>query len=328
MIAREQHLYIPPDVDINEDDGTIADWEHVFRFNNQLDHYMISVTGLGMPRIEYIDESGPLQNGSKILDYRLEDRIIQYLMRVNGRCNRDSYWEKRALLLNSLRPNRQETGTFQSGRLRVVRPNGVTRDIEAIILQGPVFRPRNPSRWDEHGFTETLRFRCHDPTFFDPIINNVAWQLDVFKGWIFKSTSYPDNTIFGLNSIFGTEALSATSTITYTGTAVSYPIITIRGPVTSLSIENQTLDTKIQLYYDIDAGETVTIDTTYGTKSITNDAGDNLIGTQSSDSDLDLYIAPDPIAPDGHNVFIVTGSGASAVETLVSMKYYTRYLGV
>lgn len=330
MTRREQHLFIPPDVVVN-DDGTISqeDWPSVYRLNNNRNHYVLSFTGLGMPAIVYIDEQGPLQNGVTILDYRLQQRIVQYSLRVNGKCSRNDYWDKRGDLIDILRPNRQTSDTeFQLGRLRVVRPDGVTRDINAIIEQGPAFSARNPEVWDEWSFTDTLRFLCADPTFFDPDLVDVTWDVEVYKGWIFKSALYPHNTVFGRNSLFGSRSLSGQATVTYTGTILAYPIITITGPVSSPSITNQTLGTKIQLNYDIATGETVTINTTYGNKTIENNVGVNLIGTLSDDSDLNFYIAPHPYAEDGVNIFIAGGAGAEVGVTNLTMSYYTRYIGI
>ena len=73
----------------------------------------------------------------------------------------------------------------------------------------------------------------------------------------------------------------------------------------------------------------VTITTEYGNKTITNEDGDNLIGTLTTDSDLaTFHVAPDPVAPDGENVFRVQGAGADSSATNMVVKYYTRYIGI
>ena len=330
MTRRERHFYIPPDVSV-ADDGTIAqsDWPSVYRLTNNRSHHILSFTGLGMPAIVYIDEKGPLQHGKTILDFRLEERFIQYTLRVDE-CSRDDYWEiGRGGLLNIVRPNRQTNDTrFQSGRLRVVRPNGIKRDIETIIQQGPAFAAKNPSQWDQWSFTETLRFKCADPTWFDPTINEVIWETEVYNGLIFKSASYPNNLVFPVNSVFGTDTLGGTASIAYTGTWFAYPIIQIVGPVYTPSIENLTLGTKIQLNYNVSNGEIVTIDTSYGKKTIMNNFGDNLIGTQSNDSDINLIVATHPYATNGINQFLASGSGAISGVTEIAMQYYTRYIGI
>ena len=59
----------------------------VYRFNIH-DQFVLSETGMGMPIVRPISQSGPLQHGETIYDYRLEPRTIQLIMR--RRANRGS----------------------------------------------------------------------------------------------------------------------------------------------------------------------------------------------------------------------------------------------
>jgi hypothetical protein len=125
--------------------------------------------------------------------------------------------------------------------------------------------------------------------------------------------------------LFGTASVYATTNITYTGTWFGYPTITITGPMQSPNIQNITLGQKIALNYDVDAGEVVTINTTYGRKSVTNQFGDNLIGTLTTDSSLEFFLAHDPWATGGVNQLTGSGSGATAA-TAIQVSCYTRYI--
>jgi len=345
----EQHLYIPPDVavNINPDTGGIkpavfdidpithigvkleeSDWPKVYRFGNRPDRALLSFTGMGMPTIRYITQSGPDQPGETILGFNLEPRYIQYVHARAGQCTRQDYWDNRSNIGTLLSPARQSATatTFQSGRLRVVQPNGTMRDIDATIEQGPIFTARDPSVWNERTFIEALRFKCKDPTWYDPRQVSVTWGIELYEGLIFyQATDYPNHLTFPDNAIFGTDAITATTVTTYTGTWFGYPIITITGPILSPNIQNITLSQKIALDYDVAAGEVITIDTTYGRKSITNNFGDNLIGTLTKDSSLQFFLAHDPWAVDGINVLECSGSGATAA-TQVKMSYYIRYI--
>ena len=327
-IPREQDFYIPPDITVN-DDGTIAqiDWQKVQRMQDFNDRALISFTGMGMPPIQYITQSGPMQNGETILDFRLQPRIIQYSIRRNH-CSRDEYKDGRAELINLLRPNRQPTKKFQNGRLRKVWPDGTTRDISAVIEQGPAFAARNNSKWDEWSYTETLRFKCVDPTWFDPTLVNVNWDAVTYTGLIFgpydgNHLIFPDNMVFGTSGVF-----SGSVAVAYTGTWFAYPVIKIVGPVQSPIIRNLSLGLKIQLDYNVSLGETVTINTAYGNKTIVNNTGTNLIGLISDDTDLNFYIAPDPVVPNGINTLAVLGAGATAGVSDIDVNYYTRYIGI
>jgi hypothetical protein len=329
---RVQHFYIPPDVTI-DDDGNYSndDLQYVYNLHDMYDRWLMSYTGLGMPPVDYITQRGPEQHGETVLDFRLKERLIQYIHRRDG-CTLQGYWDAREDTIDKLRPNRQsQIGQFEDGRLRVIRPDGSVRDILATILSGPVFTARNPAQWDEWAFTEALRFKCADPTWFDPAVNTVTWTVDdVVSGlYFYDAVSRPESLVFPDNAVFANDIISPDPfNVTYTGTWFSYPTFIITGPLRGPAITNTVLDIKIQLEYEVAAGEVVTIVTDYGSKSITNQLNENLINTKSRDSDLNLYIAPHPYASGGVNTFLVSGSGASLTNTSVVMQYRNRYIGI
>lgn len=301
-----------------------------YRFDTRTDKFLISESGLGMPPIEYITQRGPYQHGHTIIDYRLGPRVIQMLHRRNG-CSRIEYWNNRADLLNFLRPNRQTLGTFYNGTLRKVLPDGSKRDIDVMIEQGPVFEPRDPNRWDEWGFTETLRFIASDPTFYDPTAICTTWGLSTSDNWVlpwvFGSAVSGGITYTGL--LFGSLIINNDVTITYTGTWMTYPSISITGPIEGADITNTTTGEHIKLDYFIPSGITVTISLQYGNKTVVDNNGQNLIGSVTADSDLaTFHIAADPEAAGGVNVINATGVGAQVGTTEIALSYYTRYIGI
>lgn len=326
---KEQHLYIPPDVGVaTTGQITNTDWPKVYRFGNKPDRILLSFTGMGMPDITYITQSGPDQPGETILDFVLEPRYIQYTHARKAGCTRMDYWDARQNIGSLLSPARQSsTATnYMLGRLRVVLPNGAMRDIDATIENGPAFEARDPNRWMETTFIENLRFRCPDPTFYDPVQVVLTWVTAIYDGLIFyEAGTYDDHLTFPDNMLFGTDAIFATTSLTYTGTWFAYPTITITGPIASPTLLNNTLGHKICLNYNVSAGETVTITTQYGKKKITNNYGDWLMGTLSIDSSMKFLIGHDPWAPGGVNDLEFYGSGAT-VNTQVSLAYNTRYI--
>ena len=98
-------------------------------FNRLSDRFLQSFDGSGMSPIKYVEQQGALQHGTTIYDYKLQRRVIQWTIRQNG-CDRWDYWEKRALFLDVLRPNRHAINDFGPGTLRKVLPNGDIRDID------------------------------------------------------------------------------------------------------------------------------------------------------------------------------------------------------
>lgn len=290
----------------------------VYRFQTG-DKFSFSETGMGMPPISYQVARGPFQHGETVVDYRLEPRIIQLEHRRNG-CSRSEYWANRSDLINLLRPNRQTAGYFDLGTLRKRYDNGTIRDIDCLIEQGPIFAPSQPNQWDEWAFQETLRFVCPDPTFYDPETNYVSWTLSQQDHLVFPIT-FPIQ--------FGTNIIDNNETVNYVGTWLAYPNIVITGPIVGFTITNETTGEFIRLNYTISPGEQVTIGLSFANKTIENGSGDNLIGYVSTDSDLaTFHIAPDPEAPDGTNVFNVTGGGSIVGTTAVTLSWCDRYIGI
>lgn len=305
MKKQEFDIYITPDGD-------------EFLLNNWKGTWILGGDGYGMPPIDYKTVHGPFQHGNTPIDFFLLPRIIQFTWRLQD-CGRDEYWTLRNTVMDALRPNRQLLDTFTTGTLRKVLPDGRMRDISVFLESGPTF-PFANDQWDEWGSVNTLRFIAHDPTFFDPTDVDVSFTLGAIANLVFPIT-FPIE--------FGSSIINNTQTITYTGTWLSYPVITISGPMSGLVITNETTDETIEMEYDIPAGRTVTIDLAYGVKTVEDDLGTNLIGTLTSDSDLSTFhIAPDPEAPGGANTIRVSGSSGTAGQTEVNINYYTRYIGI
>ena len=342
--------YIPPDVAVN-DDGTIAlaNQAKVYRFNNQDDQFSQSFTGMGLPPIEYITQKGPFQHGQTVLDFRLQTRLIQYIHRRQG-CSRDDYWSNRADLINFIRPNRQPANTFKPGRLRKIQPDGTKRDINALIVLGPVFEARSLDKWDEWAFTEAIRFRCDDPVFFDPALQSAIWTLSNLENLIFYGEAlgipgvipdspgppdWTDRLIFVGDELdsggiwFGEDSLYQVLDVTYAGTWFSFPIIYLVGPINQPQVHNLTLGLKIELTYDIPAGDEVVLDLSFGNKTVIDNHGTNLIGTVTTDSNLGSFrLAPDPEVTGGVNQLQVIGDDAVIGETEVRIEWFTRYIGI
>ena len=135
-----------------------------------------------------------------------------------------------------------------------------------------------------------------------------------------------------LGITFGSATLSEGFVINYEGTWDAFPTISVTGPWDNFTITNgATLET-LDFGYNIDSGETVVFDLAYGTKSVTNQNGTNLIGSLSTDSDLaTFHLATDSEVTtglaDGINPMVVTGTNLDENSALVLI-WYTRYIGI
>ncbi|KKN78138.1 hypothetical protein LCGC14_0353650 [marine sediment metagenome] len=281
--------------------------------------WVMSFSGFGTPPIEYITQRGPFQDGETVKDFFLRPRVVQMVLRQNFK-DRDAWWDGRAAILDEIRPNRQATATaVVPGVLRMVKTDGSVRDLNVFIQEGPRFEPRQSGQWDEWSFQENLRFVAHDPILFDPTRVDFAFTIVLDADLVFPIT-FPIT--------FGAGEIDLTPNINYTGTWSSLPIIVVTGPIEDFRIDNITTGEKLELSINVPAGRVVTINTTEGFKTVTDDLGNNLIGGLTSDSDLaTFHIAPDPEAPLGVNAMRLQGkhpSGATSVE----VRYFTRFFGI
>jgi len=192
------------------------------------------------------------------------------------------------------------------------------------------FVSRTPGRWDEWGFTETLRFIAHNPIFFNPVKKTITidplttpvvppaeWELP----WEFPMW-------FGETAYFISTASHPALTFSYPGTWLEYPVITIVGPALGLILTNVTTGEFLRFNYAIPAGDTVTVTLDPGNKTVIDNHGTNLAGTLSSDSDFtEFHIACEPEAPLGVNVLTIAVAGTTAASSL-KIDYYERYIGI
>jgi len=288
------------------------------------DTVILSEDGFGMPGIDYIQQKGPFQHGTTIYDYRLQSRVLQFVFRKAG-CTRNEYWENRSEILDIMRPNRQLLNSFEMGTLVKTLSNGEKRAIDVMVEQGPTFQ--YPENWDHFGFTETIRFIAPDPTFYDPTMMIVDWQLD-----------QPDHLILpfefdGVDMFFGQAGvLSVGLSVQYSGTWISYPVIVLYGPFDAPVIRNLTTDEKLDISgINIAIGEKVVFDMRPGIKTVTSSISGNIIGHLTVDSDLaTFHIACEPEANAGHNDILLETDINSVIpkESNISIEYYERYIAI
>lgn len=275
---------------------------------------VLAEEGYGLPPIDYITQRGPLQHGVSVLDAFLQPRSIQVTIRQNFK-DRAAYWNGRNSLLDAIRFNKSHT--LEPGHLLKYMSNGEKRQIDVLIASGPGFSPKRGG-WDENAFTEVLRFTANNPVWYDPTLRSTTFSV-ANSG---SQLSFPATFPIEFNAFGGTVNIS------YDGTWLEYPTILITGPITSPVIENVTTGESIELDTTIAAGRVVTVDLTYGSKTVTFDDGTNYIGYVSSDSDLDsFHLEPAPDAPGGVNEIRVGGSATSSA-TAVEIQWYRRFIGV
>ncbi len=283
---------------------------------------LVQFNGQGTPPIEYATQQGPLQHGQTVISYRLQPRILQGLLRWSGR-NRKELWDQRSALLDAIRPNRINVGSVPSPCvLRTILPDYTIRDIDVLISDGPGFETGNDA-WDEFAFEEPIRFIAHDPTFYDPTALTVTATIGAIAG-----LSVPISVPLS----FGSGAQTFAFNVTYTGSWLTYPVITLTGPLTAAVITNTTTDEEIQFTKPLASGAQAVIDTRFGIKKVYDpslpetDPNYNLIGFVSGDLGT-FHLDPAPQAAGGLNVLQIYMASIGSSGS-ISFTYNTRFFGI
>lgn len=122
--------------------------------------------------------------------------------------------------------------------------------------------------------------------------------------------------------------LGASKTITYGGSFLTYPVVTITGPITDPILTNVSTGEDLDFTgITIASGDTYTIDCRFGYKTVKNAAGTNKIADLTAASDLvSFHLGADPEVSGGANAFTLTGTGTDA-NTEVTITYNERFVG-
>jgi hypothetical protein len=266
--------------------------------------------GFGMAPLHRITQRGPLQQGDSDIDFRLDPRIIQLPLYVDAMTIGEHY-NARAKLMQIFTPT-NAVGTL------TVTADSFVRSIDVEVLGG---LDMNVDAKAGYGVRTVVQLRAADPTWYDPTPQ------------IFTLTPSIAGTAFAIPMAIpltmGTASINSTTTVSYDGTWLSYPIITAVGPITGLSITNNTTGDVISLgAVAIAAGTTYIFDLRYGYKTVKTTAGVNKIADVTAASNLATFaIVPAPTASGGVNSITVTSSSSSSPAE-VSLTYYTRFVGI
>jgi len=273
------------------------------------------MTGWGRPQMATASIKSPYQHGENLISYRLNPRTITLDMYYRG-TSRSDWFNERAHLISKLgmhatNPNNPETGVLRWEYLQ--NQQYVVREIACYLSNGLGFD--NSRQWHSFGIIEPLTFIAPNPIIYDP--TQVTVTVDTFT----ESLVFPITFPFTLNTGEATQAL------TYNGTWVSYPVIEIDGPTEGVTILNTGSGSNIVFDYFIQTGVTVTIDTTFGNKSVTDSLGNNLINYLRECDFVGFALAHDPLVTDGDNTLDIQVAAIDAT-TEVRVKYYNRYYGI
>ena len=282
-----------------------------FSFDDSLHgRYMLYHDSFGAAPSHRFEERGALQDGSTDKGYRLDPRIITVGIAIEGQDLSDLY-AKRRELIEMFKPD-------DIAGIVHVEIDGNAYEIEGYVVDGLQFAAADRKYlYQKIG----ISIKCPDPTWYDPIVNQVSFVLGGGGAGFAVPMPVPFNV--------GASNAEGSYVINYVGDTRSYPVIVITGPVTNFVIMNKTSGDKLDFAgFTLAVGKTMTIDTRYGYKTITDELGTNLIDKLTSDSDLATFaILPHPTVMNGVNSFYVSGENISAA-TSVGLQFYDRFIGI
>jgi hypothetical protein len=204
------------------------------------------------------------------------------------------------LLQQALLP--QQTGTtplqFQlSGAGGLQRVNARVRKSRALV--DPEYT---------YGYIKAqYEFFCPDPKYYDDTLQSATMSPTVALGRTYNRT---------YNLSYGGGSQSGSALITNNGWATTYPVITVNGPVTNLTLGNLT--TNQFLYFTITMGQadTLVVDLDARTILLNGNPARNLLLGNSN------WFAAAP----GSSLFYFTGTGTIPGTTLATATWRNAYI--
>lgn len=266
---------------------------------------IIGATGLyGIPA-NIITQDVPMQPGTteKYVQLLANQLSIPLLVRAGSESDLDA---ARRALKYAMQPNRGV------GKLRHTANDGTVREINCRLAHG--FEGDESQGNRAPGMVLLpLQFFAADPYWYDT--NYIAQTFAVSAGTPFFG---PSNALLPIH--LSPSGIASSASIENNGEAVAWPVWVLSGPMTAATFTNNTTGDVLTLTTTLTAGQSVTIDTSLGQKTVTREDGSKHFEYVSATSTLwGLAVGINNI-----NV-AVTGTGAG---TLLTLQYKRRYEGV
>ncbi|HEX5595922.1 MAG TPA: hypothetical protein VFX61_07900 [Micromonosporaceae bacterium] len=270
----------------------LSDWENGWLLQP-------GAKGLDMPQYAYTTDESPGIDGYELRDVRAQGKEIILPIAFWANDSRQAYKQRRRAFIKSLNPKRGV------GTLTLIEPDGATRSIGAYYtngLEGDESLDAAGERW----CINAISFGVPSPYWIGSEV-----------GIDFKTSS--GGTFFPVLPLrVGNSQVLGSVTIDNDGDDDAYPVWTIKGPATSITLINNTTGLKLVLTRTIGAADTIVIDTRERRQTALLNGVTNLWPDLSNDSDLW------PLT-EGLNACNLTVAGSTGA-TSVRLTYQPRYL--
>ncbi len=265
---------------------------------------LVGARGLVMPPFALTETETPFADGSRITAVRVPPRDVDLplLLEANGP---EQLRVRVRELAGWFNPTRGD------GVLRITDPIGEQRDLSCRYAGGldaasDDIQQAGPTWW-----TLAVTLHAADPYFYATVPSTQIF-----------STAAPVAFFPFFPMVLSASSVISSAQTTNRGDVDAWPIWTIIGPATSVTLTNSTTGQSLTLAVTLASGDRVVIDTRPGRKSVTKTVGagpTNLLGSITPTSSLW------PIAV-GINDFAIVMAGSSDVSATV-VSYVPRFLG-
>lgn len=276
--------------------------------------YTVYLTGSlnwGLSPLHRITQRGPFQDGDSDVDFRLDPRVFSLPIVVPA-STIEEHLDRRNLLLQVFKPG-NDTAT-----LRLNWTSGIVtkeRSINVKVVGGLAMDTDSV----EFTIRAVVQLRAADPTWYNTFAETEPISEQIFG----TPTPYPKPYPVP----YGAISINRITAINYDGSWLTYPIIQCTGPATDLTIVD-SLGNIIKFDDVIPAANTWTIDLSYGAKTVIDQNGINKFAALNINSNLvNWALYPDPTVSNGVNTLSVSATSTDS-NTLISLTYYSRYIGV
>ena len=258
--------------------------------------------GRFMPKLKFDSEGVPGQPGERFREVRHDVREMLLPMRVTAASPEALHTELRAMV-DRMDPTRGP------GKIRVTSVLGDQREVECFYSAGLEMDEKIDDSSGPTWQTMAMSFTAFDPYWYDVSPNARTFSVTETPKF------FP---IFPLR--LTSSEIVVDETVTVDGSVDTWPVWTISGPGSGIRLSNLT--TGKFLYFTtltLTAGQTITIDTRPGAKTVLLDDGTNLFGQ------LFVYSSLWPLVR-GVNQISLEMAGAAPGASELTLSYKQRYL--
>lgn len=263
---------------------------------------IIGPTGLYSVPVSIITQDVPMQPGTteKYVQLLASSPTIPLIITAGSEADLDA---ARRALKWAMTANRGV------GKLRHTANDGTVRDLNCRLASG--------FEGDESAANRAPGFIALSLTFFaaDPFWYDVNYQQQVFT--VAAGTPLIGTGIAFLPIHLAPTGIASNASLENDGEAIAWPLWTLNGPMTSATFTNTTTGDVLSITASLSAGQSITIDTSPGQKTVLREDGSKHFEYVSATSTLW------GLAVDTNNIaVVVTGSG---VGTLLTLQYKQRH---